>query len=205
VACYCPGVASAAEIREWATLNGFEDVSEQGRLKRSIKDAYDQAHAEPLAADQEPPPAPEYTPDPDPVVPKRSAGPKVPARKPPKITADTRRDIQAKVAIMLTLPATMWAARDPWCGDVAVAQVPAVSEALTDIFCDSPDMVVFFTSAGGQYMKWLSLATAVQPVAATVFAHHIRHSIGQEDANHGGLSGAYAPPDMSAFHAPPVG
>lgn len=211
MACYCPGVASGAtpaEVRAWAAENGF-DVPDKGRLGSDVKDAYTRAHnpepapppdiAEDLAGERI-----EFAPDPDPAQPKGS-GPRVPARRPVKVTAAIRADIEAKVALMLTFPAAAWAARDPFCGRVAVDVVPPTSSALADIFCGSPDAVAFFTTTGGDYMKWLQLMTALQPLAVTYYQHHIGHTIGQDDSERGGPSGGYVPPDMSAFHAPNLG
>lgn len=201
-------------MRAWAADNGF-DVPDKGRLGSDVKDAYTRAH-NPItdsgtgasesnhkqdtgAPFGEPP---EFAPDPEPATPKGSSSPRVPVRKPVKVTAAVRADIEAKVALLLMFPATAWSSRDPWCGGAAVDVVPGTADALADIFCSSPDAVAFFTSAGGDYMKWLKLATALQPLAVTYYGHHIRHTIGQEDSERGGPSGGYAPPDMSAFRAP---
>lgn len=204
--------ATPAEIREWAAENGF-DVPERGRLGSDVKDAYAQAHdTDTGTPDPGGPPAspPEFAADPEPDQRARKGASSAAAtaalrgRKPVKVTAAVREDITGKVALLLTLPASAWAARDPWCGPVALDVVPGVSDALADIFCGSPDVVAFFTTAGGDYMKWLKLMTALQPLATTYYRHHIGHTIGQETAGAGGLDGGYVPPDMSSFHAPPV-
>jgi hypothetical protein len=99
------------------------------------------------------------------------AGPKA-----PRVTVKIRKDIQAKTALFLSMGGTVWERRDQVCGGTFVESVPDVSEALTDIFCDSPDIVRWFTAAGG-FMKWLTLAQALQPVMASIVGHHITHSI----------------------------
>jgi hypothetical protein len=94
-----------------------------------------------------------------------------------KVTAAMRKDIKAKVALGLTIGGNGWKVRDPLCGDAFLTAAPEVSEALTDIFCDSPDIVRWFT-AGGGYMKWLNLLQALQPVLMIITQHHITHSVG---------------------------
>jgi hypothetical protein len=94
-----------------------------------------------------------------------------------KITATIRKDIDAKVGIMLEIPGRIWEARDPLCGAVFVQQLPATRGALTDLICQSPDMVAWFTGVGGGFMLYLNLLAALQPVAVTVYAHHISHAI----------------------------
>lgn len=203
---------SASDVRAWAVENGF-DVPERGRLGADIRAEYERAHSpgqttpdvggEPSA--EEAPTgalgaAEGYQRDPEPgAPPKPRQAPKI-RGKAPKVTADIRRDIEAKTALALFVPASMWARRDPYCGGTAVEVVQPTAAALTKIFCESPDVVLFFTSEAGGFMKWLELGTALQPLAETFWGHHVRHSIGQGDG--GGLDGGYAPPDMSDYHAP---
>lgn len=111
------------------------------------------------------------------------------ARKP---SAAVRKDIRAKVAIFLSMGGTVWESRDAHCGGALLSSVPETSDALTDIFCDSPDIVNWFT-ASGKYMKWLNLAAALQPVAATMFSHHVSHSLRDEEPG--------AEPDWSQYRA----
>jgi hypothetical protein len=95
----------------------------------------------------------------------------------PRASAAVRKDITAKIALMIGLPAGIWATADPYCGTAASAAVPAFSAALADIVVDSVDLVNWFT-AGGNYLKWLTLATTVAPVLQVVWGHHITHTIG---------------------------
>jgi hypothetical protein len=78
---------------------------------------------------------------------------------------------------MLELPGQVWKARDPLCGGVFVTQRPEIADALTDIVCDSADLVDFFTGTGGAFMKYLKLGAALWPVAEVVMAHHVVHSV----------------------------
>lgn len=94
-----------------------------------------------------------------------------------KITAGVRKDIEAKVGIMLEVPGRVWQARDPVCGEVFVQQLPPTRAALTDLICQSPDMVAWFTGVGGGFMLYLNLLAALQPVGFAVWAHHITHQI----------------------------
>jgi hypothetical protein len=105
---------------------------------------------------------------------------KGPAAGQKKVSAAVKRDVQAKLAMMSKMATGLWKARDPLCGQVAEEAIPDVSEALADILCDSPDIVAWFTS-GGNYMKWLNLLMALQPVLGAVAAHHIMHTVTLEE------------------------
>ena len=111
-----------------------------------------------------------------------------------RVTATTRRDISAKVGMLLLVPGKIWEARDPWCGGAFVTQLPATRDALADIICDSADLVAWFTGPAGGFMKYLSLATALQPVGIMVWAHHVAHSVGSPD-------GQASQPDMARYAA----
>jgi Lsr2 len=201
------GMASdTAEIRAWARENGW-DVTDRGRLPIEVKDAYYQDQLQPLPGDGddlddvedgddvglppvpeprdapddsswwEPPGPPEGPPVPDPGPAKieRGAGRgKSGGRKP---TAAIAADIRGKVGMMIDVPARLWAVRDPVCGGAAVAQSAAMADAWTAIILDSPDLVAWFTGPAGGFMKWVDVLMATYPVAMTVYAHHIAHSI----------------------------
>jgi hypothetical protein len=213
---------SAAEVRQWAQERGIE-VNERGPLSSDVYMAYEMAHGsaddsltvtmdEGLSGPVEPGPAhdapdlpsepapdPELEPDPDPRHPKHRGAARPPAVR---VTAAVRKDIKGKIALLAAIPAGMFAQRDPVCGAVLEEQLPEISDALTDLICDSPDLVVFFTSGAG-YMKWLRLAAAAGPVAQIAYQHHIAKSIGQ-GGGPGQQNGQYAPADMSRFHAPAI-
>ena len=124
------------------------------------------------------------TPDPEPAH-GRKEWRKPPAKtrgKPVRVTAGVRNDINAKISFALEIPGRVWQARDPVCGSAFVEQRPAISDALTEIVCQSADLIAWFTGSGGQFMLWLNLAAACWPVATIVMAHHVYHTIepGQE-------------------------
>ena len=106
-----------------------------------------------------------------------------------KVTATVRRDIEAKIRMMLEVPGRVWESRDPLCGGMFVQQLPATSAAWTDIVCDSPDMVAWFTGVGGGFMKWLNAIVALQPVGMVVWGHHVAHTLeipGEHDGDQAG-------------------
>lgn len=107
-----------------------------------------------------------------------------------RVTAAVRKDVRAKTALFLSALGTAWSRRDPVCGGVALESVAPVSDALADIFCDSPDIVRWFT-ASGKYMKWFTLITSLQAVGEAVIAHHVTHTVDE----------AGAAPDWSAYSA----
>lgn len=97
--------------------------------------------------------------------------------KAPRVTQVIRKDIDAKISLALTISGSVWAARDPLCGGTFMEQRPEISGALTEIVCQSSDLMAWFSGSGGQFMLWLNLAAAVWPVATAVMAHHVYHSV----------------------------
>src|SRR5215469_4099308 len=75
--------------------------------------------------------------------------------KRPRIPVTIRADINAKVSVPLEVSGTIWAVRDPLCGGMFLQQRPAIAETLTDIICDSPDLVAFFPGPMAGYMRYL--------------------------------------------------
>lgn len=216
--------ADAATVRQWAQDNGL-DVSDKGRVSSDVYYAYDLAHGgaaddilveaagdeadsieatvAPDSIDSAPPPprqTPDLDQDPAPKRPKGRAGKAIPPKV--KVTEAVRKDIGGKTALLLTFPAAAFARRDPICGDVALQIVPGVSGALADIFCESPDVVAFFTSTGGGFVKWLNLAVELQPLIEVMYQHHVAKSIGPQGGGPGQWDGETVPPDESRYHAP---
>ncbi len=103
--------------------------------------------------------------------------PKAARGKAPRVTATIRTDIDAKISFALEIPGRIWQARDPVCGTMFVQQRPDISGALTEIVCQSPDLIAWFTGAGGQFMLWMNLAAACWPIATVVMAHHVYHTV----------------------------
>ncbi len=149
-----------------------------------------------------PPPAPEpqFEQDPDPgyeETPLSSFRDKIfgtpsSSSEPPKrVTAAMKKDIRGKLAFGLAIAPVPFQSRDPLCVEAFRECIPdrktpegepvlGLASALTEIICDSPEMVRFF-STGGRYMKWLQLMMAFQPFAKAVVQHHVTHSVGDED------------------------
>lgn len=99
-----------------------------------------------------------------------------------RVTAAGRKDVAAKLQLILFVPGQVWATRDPYCGGTFINQLPETVDALTDIICDSADLYAFFTGPGGSFMKYLKLILALQPVGVVAWQHHIAHAI-QEDTS----------------------
>jgi hypothetical protein len=126
----------------------------------------DVPEAEPEEIPLAPPPAP---------IPKSRGKGK--SKTPPRLTAATRADIEAKFGLMLTIPGTVWRARDPVCGGAFMESEPNIRQAGLELILQSPDLISWFTGVGGGFMLYLNLLTALQPVLFTIWAHHIAHSI----------------------------
>jgi len=217
--------ATAAEVRAWALTAGI-DVPPKGKLSADVWEAFDLVHSVDddgaLLADLPDPHTPEdqapddrpgssgapdpqdtgpvYTPDPEPKRPRHTGRGKTGSST--RVTDAIRKDIRAKTALFLTIPAAMFERRDPICGEVAMQVVPGTSVALADIFCDSPDVVAFFTSTGGGFMRWLQLAIELQPLGEVLYQHHIAKSIGIQGGGPGSWNGEAVPADDSRYHAP---
>jgi hypothetical protein len=113
--------------------------------------------------------------------------------RPVKLTASVHADINAKISFALEIPGRVWQARDPVCGGTFVQQRGEISVALTEIVCQSADLVAWFSGSGGQFMLWLNLAAACWPVATVIMAHHVYHSLEAGEAD--------AEPDMTRYAA----
>lgn len=111
-----------------------------------------------------------------------------------RVTAAGRKDVAAKLQLMLFVPGQVWATRDPYCGGTFVQQLPDTVDALTDIICDSADLYAFFTGPGGSFMKYLKLILALQPVGVVAWQHHIAHAITDETSGQ-------PQPDMAQYAA----
>lgn len=94
-----------------------------------------------------------------------------------RVTAALRADIHAKLALILEMPATVWAMRDPYCGEVAVRVAPDVAGTMTKLIIKSPTAVTWF-SESADWLLVLELATEMRELLVAVWAHHITHSVG---------------------------
>jgi hypothetical protein len=136
------------------------------------------------AEDWEPPPLEQekLEPEPEPAHARKDwrrpsgGGKKSPGRA-PRLTQAIRGDINGKISFALEIPGRVWAARDPVCGGTFVQQRGEIADALTEIVCQSPDLVAWFTGPGGSFMLYLNLAAACWPVATVALAHHVYHTL----------------------------
>ena len=112
-------------------------------------------------------PAPSYASRPAPKIPKT----------PPKVTAKTKSDMTAAVAMvgMLVLPPIV--AKDLFCGGALTENFQAIADALVPLLCRSERVVAFFTEDASDWMLWFKLALAMAPVAVAVGQHHILKTV----------------------------
>lgn len=131
--------------------------------------------------------------------------------QPPKVTKAVQGDIEGKLALLLAVPVTTWAAVDPYCGGVMGDNLDSIVRKATPLICQSPQAVKWFTE-GGIYLLWLDLALAVQPVAVAAWRHHVAGTVtiidGQPVPSRRGPDGRVVPlaqpapqqaPDYSAY------
>jgi hypothetical protein len=93
-----------------------------------------------------------------------------------KITKAVREDIAGKLTLMLTFPLMAWETVDPYCGGAASARLDRMVQTAVPLICQSPDAVKLFTK-GTTYVLWLEFISAVMPVGAAVYQHHIAHTV----------------------------
>lgn len=91
---------------------------------------------------------------------------------PIRITRAVRKDVEGKLAFMMTLAGSMWVSTDPICGGTFLNQTPEIAAKLTPILCQSPDVVKWFRKSAG-YMLYVDLLTVVYPVVQAIYAHHV--------------------------------
>ncbi len=149
-------------------------------------------------SDVELPDEPVIQPDPKPAHRTRRGRTKAAPMAAPTSKADKaalEQKIRDNLSMMIGMPAATWAMRDPHCGGTLFAQSDAIIDALVPIIMRNPSMLKWFTSAGGGFMDYLTLATAIWPVGKTVYSHHVK----KVDPSNAG-SGVNL--DLSGFAAP---
>lgn len=83
---------------------------------------------------------------------------------------------------MSLVPLATFERFDPHCGGVLASddvRLPLIEWCVEEI-CASAELLKFFTSTG-EVMRWVKLATILQPVLAAIWAHHVAHSAGGDD------------------------
>lgn len=111
-----------------------------------------------------------------------------------KATAAEKRQVKDALGLLIGVPAGIWAMRDPHCGGALKEQSDAIIKSALPMIIRHPGALRFFTSANAPWLDLFGLLTALAPVAAAVYGHHISHTIGGEDqAPHDDLSAYTAP------------
>jgi hypothetical protein len=96
----------------------------------------------------------------------------------PKVSVAEKKDVKAKIAMLLLPPAAIWGRYDQYCGTAFAQVIPELSEDLVEIFADSAEIMAWFASGTG-WMKYLKLLNTLQPVGEMIWAHHISHTVGE--------------------------
>lgn len=119
---------------------------------------------------------------PDPPAARRTV--KAPRKTAPKPTKAVQNQVADALTMMITLPAGILAFRDPICGGAILDQADDVVAKLVPIVCRNPAMLRWFTEGAG-YMDFFALAAAVAPIAKTIWAHHVSHTLSLEEEEEG--------------------
>lgn len=119
---------------------------------------------------------------PDPKPARRTA--KVP-RAVGKASAAQKRQVRDALLLVLTPTTGLLAMRDAHCGGAAFAQREAIVDAMVPIICRNPAMLRWFTAVNAPWMDYLALFTALQPVGAAIWQHHIKKDVTVMDGGEG--------------------
>jgi hypothetical protein len=112
-----------------------------------------------------------------------------------------KKRVEDALRLMVEMPAGIWEIRDPICGGAAAEQADAIVKAATPIVLRNPNLLAWFTGSGAPWMDYLALFLALKPVASTVIQHHVTHTIGGDDDEHGHTGQT----DFSQYSAPSFG
>jgi hypothetical protein len=128
--------------------------------------------------------------------PARSAAPAAPARA----VKALRGELEARLALLLSIPISTAAALDPVCGGAAADQLDSIVRASVPLMMQSAQIVEWFTK-GATFLLWIDLAVALQPVALAVYHHHVA---GDVMVFNGQIVPARRGPDGHLYPAEPV-
>jgi hypothetical protein len=89
-----------------------------------------------------------------------------------KIPRGVARDVEGKVAFMLSTTGMAIGLVDDYCGNSILQNTPKIAKALTPVLCQSPGVVAWFTKTSN-IMLYVNLAMALAPVVMAVASHHL--------------------------------
>lgn len=116
---------------------------------------------------------------------------------PTKVTVAKKKEIKDFLILMITMPSATLSMKDPHCAGAFLDNAENIADALVPLICRNPAMLAWFTTGTGMF-DYFILLQALQPVATTIYKHHISKSI---DHEHG--EDQYD--DYSQFSAPRFG
>jgi hypothetical protein len=137
-----------------------------------------------------------------------------PAPDPIEVTPAVVGDIEGKVALLLSFPASGWAYMDPFCGGAMEEALPDTVVKLTPLLCQSQAVVRFLTGAD-TWIALVGLMVALKPVGIAVYEHHFSPDADKRRAAEQQASAARrgqpvtgdqppAGPDLSAYTSTPA-
>lgn len=113
-----------------------------------------------------------------------------------KATAAEKRQVKDAMALIVKVPAGIWAMRDPHCGTALQEQADDIIKAAVPIICRNPTMLRWFTATNAPWLDMVALISAFGPFIATVWGHHVTHTVGElpQDGGQGVDLSSYAVP-----------
>jgi hypothetical protein len=89
-----------------------------------------------------------------------------------KIPRGVAKDVEGKVAFMLSTTGMAIGLIDDYCANVVLENTPKIAKALTPVLCQSPGVVAWFTKTSN-VMLYINLAMALAPVVMAIAEHHL--------------------------------
>jgi hypothetical protein len=98
------------------------------------------------------------------------------AKAAPAVTRAERADMEGKLALLLSVPATAVSMVDPACGQAAADALDNIVRKAMPLIVQSPSAVRWLAS-NTTVVLWLDLLLALQPVAVMFWAHHVAGTV----------------------------
>lgn len=98
-----------------------------------------------------------------------------------RATPAEKRQVKDALTLLIKMPASVIAIRDPVCGGAARDAADDTIKAMVPLVCRNPTMLRWFTSANAPWLDYLALGSALAPVVTTVWGHHVTHTLGHDD------------------------
>jgi hypothetical protein len=133
-------------------------------------------------------------PDPKPGKPRRAKSTRAGAWG--KATAAQKRQVADALFLIQSIIGGGLQLRDPVCGGAILENAQNVADKAVPIICRNPAWLRWFTESTG-FLDVIALLVALQPVGATIWRHHVTHTVSHEEGGESAVDySAYAVPSL---------